>query len=286
LDFNRIDVLIVYGAPFYLSDYVQRMGRAGRRHAATILSILPNKPVDFFFYSNYPLVTNFDIRDRALEAEAVRISRDNETIRRRSAVRAFMDYLCIHPDAPRYYSDKYRNSDLLLRAIFTPEKAERRTAILDTVATEADLNANIFAHIERAMRSTLTDTEKRAILRTVDDLLQLMATHGITSLSGALNPRLGFLDKIYAGDLRQSDYIVRVEYPDLIQMSRSSNPNDSENTRQRALAIAIGDYALGQITSYRSYYFVVDHVESDPSASSRIRNSLYRRNVSSRREDL
>jgi hypothetical protein len=262
------------------------MGRAGRKHAAVILSILPNKPVDFFFFSNYPLVTNFDIRDRALETEAVRISRDNETIRRRSAVRAFIDYLCIHPDAPRYYSDKYRSSDLLLRAIFTPEKAERQQEILDTVATEADLNTNVFAYIERAMRSHLTDTEKRAILRTIDDLLELMATHGITSLSGALNPKLGFLDKIRAGDLRQSDYIVNIEYPDLIQMTRSRSPNSEDYTRQRSLAIAIGDYALGQITSYRSYYFVVDHVESDPTMSNRIRNSLYRRNTPSWREDL
>jgi ssDNA-binding Zn-finger/Zn-ribbon topoisomerase 1 len=286
LDFNRIDVLIIYGAPFYLSDYVQRMGRAGRRHAAVILSILPNKPVDFFFFSNYPLVTNFDIRDRALDAEAVRISRDNQIIRRRSAVRAFMDYLCTHPDAPRYYSDKYKNTDLLLRAIFAGEKAGNQEEILEAVATEADLNPNLFTYIERALRSPLEDTEKRSILRTIDDLIQLMATHGITCLSGALNQRIGFLDKIYAGDLRQSDYTVRIEYPDLLQLSRSHNPNDPEYARQRSLAIAIGDYALGQITSYRSYYFIVDHVESDPTMSTRIRNSLFRREASSRREDL
>jgi ribosomal protein S27E len=287
VDFNRIDVLIVYGAPFYLSDYVQRMGRAGRKHAAVIVSILPDKPIDFFFFGNYPLVTSLDVRDRALDAEAVRISRENETIRRRSAVRAFLDYLCTHPDAPRYYSDRHRNINMLLRSVFSEEKATGSEVALETVATDADMNPEVFAYVERAMRSQLTDLERRSILRTVDELLQLMVTHGITGLSGVFSSRrLGFLDRTYAGDLRQSDYTVKIDHPDLVQVSRSYNMTNEDTSRQRSLAIAIGDYAPGQITSYRSLFFVVDHVESDPAMSSQIRNSLFRREVSARREDL
>ena len=221
LDFNRIDALVVYGAPFYLSDYVQRMGRAGRKHAAVILNILPNKPIDFFFFSNYPLITNFDVRDKALDSEAVRISRDNETIRRRSAVRALMDYLCTHEDAPRYYSDRYKtNSDLLLGAIFNEQKAKDKADVLESLVTEADLNPRILPYIHTAMRSPLSANEKRTVFHTIDDLLQLMATHGITSLSSLLkNTRLGFLGRINAGDLRQSDYMVSIDYPELSQMS-------------------------------------------------------------------
>ena len=292
VDFNRIDALIVYGAPFFLSDYIQRMGRAGRKHAAVIVSILPSKPVDFFFFGNYPLITNLEVRNRALDAEAVRISRENETIRRRSVVRALLDYLCTHPHSPEYYKDigRPRGLNALLGAVFIQEFAERGSRALESMADLRNTNPDLLAYIEGAVRSPLSTTERQVVFRTVNKLFEQMVSRGITSLSALFLPRTGFLDRIYAGNLRQSDHTVRVEHPDLIQLEgrarRRYMPWQDDTTRHRALGIAIGDYALGQITSYRGLFFVVDYIESDLTMGSQIRSLLYRREAPRRREDL
>lgn len=288
VDFNRIDALIVYGAPFYLSDYVQRIGRAGRKHAALIVNILPSKPIDFFFFGNYPLLTDLTIRDRALDAEAVRISRDNERIRSRSAVKAFLDYLCTRQDSWKYFKKDGRTRALgpLLDALFVPDIASKGLEALQQVATRETVNPELVSYIQRATRLPIIQ-ELRAVLITINSLMNLMSTSGVTSVSELYgNRRLGFLSSIYAGDLRQSDYLVRVEYPDLNQLAQSYGGASGETTRERALAIAIGDYCPGQITSYRSIFFVVDHIESDLTMSGRVRDALYRRQRLSRREDL
>jgi len=288
VDFNRIDVLIIYGAPFYLSDYVQRIGRAGRKHAALIVNILPDKPIDFFFFGNYPLITDLDVRDRALDAEAVRISRENERIRSRSAVKAFLDYLCTHPDSPRYYKDGVRRAvNPLLKVLFSEGIARQGSEALQQIATREQVNPELISYIQMANRAEMTELESRSVLRTIDSLLELMSTSGITSLSQLFsNRQLGFLNSIYAGDLRQSDYVVRVEHPDLEQVARSYGRSSEDTTRERTLSIAIGDYCPGQITSYRSVFFVIDHIESDPTMSGQVRNALFRRQALARREDL
>jgi hypothetical protein len=85
------------------------------------------------------------------------------------------------------------------------------------------------------MRTTLTDEERQGVLRTVDDILERMTSRGITNMAAVLSSR-GFLNSIYAMDLRQSDYIVKIEHPDLQTIRRGWE-------RERSLAIAIGDYA-------------------------------------------
>jgi len=292
VDFDRIDALIIYGAPFYLSDYIQRMGRAGRKHAAVIVSILPSKPVDFFFFGNYPLITNLEVRDQALNAEAVRISRENETIRQRSSVRALLDYLCTYPNSSQYYKDISRPRGLgtLLNAVFTQEIADKGSKALEYMANLRNTNPDLLAYIEGALRSQLTTAETQAVLRTVNELFEQMVSRGITSLSALFSQRTRFLERIYAGNLRQSDHTVKVEHPDLIQLEgrgrRRYTPWRDDTTRERALGIAIGDYAHGQITSYRGLFFVVDYIESDPTMSSQIRSLLYRHDTLGRREDL
>jgi len=281
VDFDRIDALFVYGAPFYLSDYVQRMGRAGRNHPAVVISILPNKPIDFFFFSNYPIITSTEVREQALNSEHVRISRENETIRKRSAVRAFLDYLCTRQEAPLYYQDSPRGIMSLLRVMFSQNYLSNVTDPADVLRQAPriqDLNNDLIAYIEQAMRTTLTDDERQGVLRTVDDILERMTSRGITNIAAVLSSR-GFLDSIYAMDLRQSDYIVRIEHPDLQTIRR-------EWERERSLAIAIGDYAPGQITSYQSLFFVVDRIETDPTQGSIVRNAVYGQPASMRRADL
>jgi DEAD/DEAH box helicase domain-containing protein len=288
IDFNRIDVLIIYGAPFYLSDYVQRMGRAGRSHAAVVVSILPSKPIDFFFYSNYPLITNLQIREKALRAESARVSRENEIIRKRSAIRALLDYLCANPDAPNYYRDTSRGVELLLARLYNEETRSKWTDItdaLDLIATKEQLNPELLGFIERALQSTLSESEMDSVLKTIDEILDLMNSRGITNLSGVIRGREGrrFMERIFAHDLRQSDKAVTVEHPELAQLVGDDPRN---TTRERALGIAVGDYAPGQITSYRGVFFIVTDLQSDSVAGNRIRQALTRERMLPAREDL
>jgi ssDNA-binding Zn-finger/Zn-ribbon topoisomerase 1 len=289
VDFNRIDALIVYGAPFYLSDYVQRIGRAGRKHAALIVNILPNKPIDFFFFGNYPLITDLEVRDRALDAEAIGISRDNERVRNRSIVRALLDYLCTRSDSPRYFKGgSPRATDSLLHALFASDAADRGAQVLlEQVANRQNVNTELLAYIERAIRAHTTELELRSVFRTIDDVLAMMSTSGIRSLRDLFsNRQLGFLDSIYAGHLRQNDHLVKVEHPDLQPLVRAYERSSEETTRDRTLSIAIGDYGPGQITSYRSIFFIVDNIESEPTMSGQVRHALYRRQSLARRDDL
>lgn len=286
IDFDRIDVLVVYGAPFYLSEFVQRIGRAGRKHAALIINILPDKPIDFYFFENYMVITDTQIRERALVAEAVRLSRENETVRRRSAVRALFDYLCTRTDAPRYYkvAQGTRGVELLLKALFAPEIATR-TEAMQHVARRESLNPQLIQYIERALKSEISNTEMQSILRTVNEILEMMMSRGVVSLGDVVREGR-FMSRIAGYDLRQSDSVVQVEHPDLVTLANILNEDPEETQRERALGIAIGDYAPGQITSYRSLFFVVQDVQADPSRSSAVRSAILRRDDYARRDDL
>lgn len=290
VDFNRIDALIVYGAPFYLSDFVQRIGRAGRKHAALIVSILPSKPVDFFFFGNYPLITDQIARDKALNSEMIRVSRENERVRARSAVRAMLDFLCTRQDSYRYFGEEgAQASKYLFKALFGQNLEGDRAAPLNVIAGQGRINPELVAYINEAMRAQPTESELSGVYKTINKINELLARSGILNLSKLYQSKqLRFLDSVYAGDLRQSDYMVRIEHPDLEQVvrARGREASDTGSTRERALSIAIGDYSPGQVTSYRSIFFVVDHIESDPSQSSAIRDAIYTRGLIARRSDL
>ena len=167
------------------------------------------------------------------------------------------------------------------------ETANRGTQALQEVASRQNVNPELLSYVERAIRGQMTEFELRSLFRTINDVLTLMSTSGIRSIRDLFtNRQLGFLDSIYAGHLRQNDHLVRVEHPDLEPIARSYERPSEETTRDRTLSIAIGDYGPGQVTSYRSIFFVVDNIESEPTMSTQVRRALYRRETLARREDL
>jgi hypothetical protein len=117
--------------------------------------------------------------------------------------------------------------------------------------------------------------------------MRLMSSKGITSLSALYkDEKIGFLRKRYAGELRQSDYMVKIDHPDLSRVVRTRRQSSDENTsRERSLSIAIGDYCPGQITSYRSTYFIVNNIETDQGISAKIRESVYQQRTSGGRDE-
>jgi hypothetical protein len=110
-------------------------------------------------------------------------------------------------------------------------------------------------------------------------------SRGVVSLGDVVREGR-FMSRIAGYDLRQSDSVVQVEHPDLVTLANILNEDPEETQRERALGIAIGDYAPGQITSYRSLFFVVQDVQADPSRSSAVRSAILRRDDYARRDDL
>ncbi|RLG74693.1 MAG: hypothetical protein DRO12_06540, partial [Thermoprotei archaeon] len=102
VDFDIIDGLIIFGAPFYLSDFVQRTGRAGRSREALIITVFSDKPCDFDFHRNYKTLTDMKLREAALRAEQIPLKTDNPVIFERSITRAVLDYLCTRKNAYEY----------------------------------------------------------------------------------------------------------------------------------------------------------------------------------------
>lgn len=53
VDFRTVNCLFLYGFPFSFNEYIQRIGRGGRKEATLVVTIChPWKPIDHYFYSD------------------------------------------------------------------------------------------------------------------------------------------------------------------------------------------------------------------------------------------
>jgi len=53
VDFRDLSGLILYGAPYSINNYLQRIGRAGRNNDAMVLAFLnPDDPIDLYYFRN------------------------------------------------------------------------------------------------------------------------------------------------------------------------------------------------------------------------------------------
>ena len=58
VDFKDIDFLIIYSAPYSVNSYIQRIGRAGRKKHALVITLLnPNDPIDIYYFRNALMFT-------------------------------------------------------------------------------------------------------------------------------------------------------------------------------------------------------------------------------------
>jgi len=235
-----------------------------------------DKPIDFFFYRQYRVITQASLREMALSAEWLNVTRDNNVIRERSIARGILDYLCSRTDSWRYYSEVVRGRtgltylQTLLSYLFDLGTAK---SFMDFYLQEAIrkpssivLNANLLSHLNRCI-GNLTPAEHEFSVRFVEALLSSLDYH--RNLPSAL--REGALDGIFfLRKLRDTDYDVEVAYEDLRGLSRF--PGDWR--RQRALGVAVSDYMPAQITSFRRLFFVVDQIEGDLQEGEKIKRSL------------
>lgn len=286
VDFNRIDVLVMFGSPFYVSDYLQRIGRSARKHSALAVSIHLEKPVDFFFLRNFRLVSDITVRDEALKTEDSSVTRDNPVIYRRTLGRAILDYLCIQDDAPLYYSKIIKggaagvrdNLKALFMHLFDEATADRYLAAYfdrtdsPPARTETTLNDGLLAYVKEAVGSP-PDTE-RITLDTAISFVDRIDKYAKDGTLGSIIMSKGFQKRFYIMQLRSSDSSVTITYDDMQEFKRTRDPD--EYSRPRNLGLAVGHYAPGQISSYRGVAHIVTRVDANEQESSAIVDTLYK----------
>ena len=163
VNFHLIDVLVLYGAAYYVSDYWQRVGRGGRSRPALVLHILTDKPLDFFYFKNWKVLTDPELRDAALRAENVPIKRDNDFVINMVIRRAILDYLATLPDSYLYFERSIRANNAqglihLLRRILKVTSSEEIRKVLESINTEGkfisvkELNDKLIEYIARVLR--------------------------------------------------------------------------------------------------------------------------------------
>jgi len=107
VDFDDIDTLLVFGAPFSYNDYLQRIGRAGRKRDALIVTVLRNFiPIDNYYFEHSKELIDQDLHKYNIER--VPILRDNPHIKKKSVIASAFGYMAVHEDADKFQEDVKR----------------------------------------------------------------------------------------------------------------------------------------------------------------------------------
>jgi len=241
VDFDRVDIGIIYGMPFYVSDYTQRIGRIGRRQHSIIFNVfMPDKPIDHFYYRNYRLLSDGTLRDTHMRSEAYRINRENPEAVRRSAQRAVLDMLSIRVGVAK----------LLSRSII----AQNRKFESEVMGVLNSIESEIKSYLQQALRISSIDHSVNVAKQFVGALRKLVKTHGrLDKAIDGLGPELSRLHS-----LRTLEPEVKYKF----------NPINEERSRDMMYAFR---HALpGQIISYRGNFYTIETSSGENIYSSNI----------------
>lgn len=232
VDFDRVNIGIIYGMPFYISDYTQRIGRIGRRQHSIIFNVfMPDKPIDHFYYKNWKLLSDGTLRDMHMRSEAYRINRENPEAVRRAAQRAVLDMISTMTDTDR----------ILYLRIRRYESEVMR--VLDSIESE------IVNYLRQALRLPSINQAVEAARRFAERIRNNVRVHG--------NLRKAIRDGLKAS-LRQLHSLRSLEP----EVEYRFNPVNEK--RDRNMVYAFRHSLPGQIISYRGSFYVVDTFSGEP----------------------
>ncbi len=245
VDFDRVDIGIIYGMPFYISDYTQRIGRIGRRQHCIIFNVfMPDKPIDHFYYKNWKLLSDGSLRDMHMRSEAYRINRENPEAVRRAAQRVVLDMISTMTNTYRllYLSIMAQNQR------FEPEIMN----VLNSIESEIENYLRLALRISNIQQATFIARQF------IDRIRNNVKVHG--KLIKAIKVGLGAsLRQLHS--LRSLEPEVRYQFI----------PINEE--RDRNMVYAFRHSLPGQIISYRSNFYVVSTFSGEPIYSSQERES-------------
>ena len=236
VDFDRVDIGIIYGMPFYISDYTQRIGRIGRRQHCIIFNVfMPDKPIDHFYYKNWKLLSDGTLRDIHMRAEAYRINRENPEAVRRASQRAVLDMLSTKPGA----------YEILDQSIMAQNQRYKHDIIkfLDSLESEVE------SELQHALGISNVDEAIKIAKQFIDKIKENAEVHG--TLINAI--RKGF-----ESSLRQLHSLRSLE----TEVKYKFNPINEE--RGRDMIYAFRHALPGQIISYRGTFYSVNSFNGEP----------------------
>jgi len=235
VDFERINVGMIYGMPYFLSDYTQRIGRIGRggraesRHCIIFNIFMPDKPIDHFYFRNWKLLSDGELRELHMENESYRLRRENPEVVRRSARRAVFDLISIQPGAQRLLSANHQVA----------------------VATLNNLAAHLTGYVQSSLalpsqQNSMAVAEARQFMQ---DLIADVGQYG--SIRRVLNRRRNDETFRYLRSLRSTEQRVHYVF-------------ENSESRERDLIYGFRHSLRGQVVSYRTNCFSVSMSEKEP----------------------
>ncbi len=260
VDFDEVDVIVILGAPSYLADYRQRIGRAGRRsdkRPAIVLHFFKDKPIDHLYKRYFELVCDDKKVEEALKREDTPLPILNTTIRKRAVERALLDYLATRPDAHKIYSDALACSrgaqNPKLVRVSSPSNAETGNCELDPyVYSNGKLDPRLVSYVleasassrsnprndqlfvEECLRETLSELSKLRGIKLVNIYREKWASYRMLTT------------------LRQSDEQVVIEV--------DSNAVYHKTPKHRDLGFFMCKYYEGSLFSYTGVNLILSSV--------------------------
>ena len=232
VDYSRARIGVIYGMPFFLSDYTQRIGRIGRNIPSIIIDVfMPDKPIDHFYYINWRLLCDNYLRSNHIQStEAYLINRRNPEAVRRSGKRALIDYLSL------------KSGHLMEESL--SKKRDEVEQLLDLKSVESYAYSALRLHKEEELsilRQSIEELLERVKQRVNESARLEQAIGGISSLTWLWN-------------LRTAERDVEYRFP----------LPEPWGHRTKELSYAFRHCMPGQVISYREAFYVVDTVQAEP----------------------
>lgn len=135
IDFEDVNALVVYGPPYHFNDYLQRIGRAGRKSDAVVLTVCKaNLPIDYWYFENAQKIIK---RPNEL-THRIPIGTDNPLILLKALKLAIFDYIQQRSDVVAL-KEKTKVAEVLFdrsRNEWRPEIRETLIAYLVEIFTD------------------------------------------------------------------------------------------------------------------------------------------------------
>lgn len=257
VDFDEVDVVVIHGAPNYLADYRQRVGRAGRRdrkRPALVIHVFKDKPVDYLYRRYFEVVYDPRRVEEALRYEDAPLPVDNEVVRGRAVERSFFDYLATRPNCYEVYGDSLSSRRRGVRPKRVRVSSPRNVvgeSLDEFVYDGSELADDLLSYIrEAAGRYRVSSGGDlgfvQGVLESLLDSLSQLGDFAISEL-----PSSDFVVFRSISSLRQSDEQVYIR----------SNTPIVQSGRTRDLGLFMTRYYEGSLYSLMGVNLVVDTVD-------------------------
>lgn len=242
VDIGDVNFVTLYGLPETLSSYIQRIGRAGRKRDALVLTVAnPFNRYDYFFYENYKLLTDSGLRANAQLREVIPISVTNREAWTRGALRHILyifKHYCVRDAkcARQYVNDEYNINDVY---------------VLIKKLTLNDFPDVFRQHsFEQALDRILKDLLERANPER-SSVRETLRYDGVVQHLARATGRAEVLSLLR--NLRGFDLQIMLEFP-------------TGEARSRDAYIFTRKGAMGQIVSFRGRYYVINSYRNEVSS--------------------